>query len=43
LSEINARSFYIPAITVIISATLVSIFPAVKAARTNPARSMRIH
>ena len=43
LSEINARSFYIPAITVIISATLVSIFPAVKAARTDPARSMRMH
>ncbi len=43
LSEINARSFYIPAITVIISATLVSLFPAVKAARTDPARSMRMH
>lgn len=41
--EINARSFYIPAITVIISATLVSLFPAFKAAHTNPARSMRIH
>ncbi len=43
LSEINARSFYIPAITVIVSATLVSLFPAVKAARTDPARSMRMH
>lgn len=43
LAEINARSFYIPAITVIISATLVSLFPAVKAARTDPARSMRMH
>ncbi|MCP5103365.1 MAG: ABC transporter permease [bacterium] len=41
--EINARSFYIPAITVIISATLVSLFPAIKAARTDPARSMRMH
>jgi ABC-type lipoprotein release transport system permease subunit len=43
LSEVNARSFYIPAITVLIVATLVSIFPAVKAAHTDPARSMRIH
>jgi ABC-type lipoprotein release transport system permease subunit len=42
-SEINARSFYIPTITVIISATLVSLFPAIKAARTDPARSMRMH
>jgi ABC-type lipoprotein release transport system permease subunit len=42
-SEINARSFYIPAITVIVSATLVSLFPALKAARTDPARSMRMH
>jgi len=41
--EINARSFYIPAITVIISATLVSLFPAVKAARTEPAKAMRTH
>jgi putative ABC transport system permease protein len=43
LAEINARSFYIPAITVIVVATLVSIFPALKAAHTDPARSMRIH
>ena len=43
LTEINARSFYIPAITVIVSATLVSLFPALKAARTEPARSMRMH
>lgn len=43
LSEVNARSFYIPAITVIISATLVSLFPALKAAHTDPARSMRTH
>jgi len=41
--EINARSFYIPAITVIISATLVSLFPAFKAARTEPAKAMRTH
>jgi ABC-type lipoprotein release transport system permease subunit len=41
-SEINLRSFLIPAITVLISAFLVSIFPALKAARTEPAKSIRI-
>jgi ABC-type lipoprotein release transport system permease subunit len=43
MSEVNFRSFYIPAVTVFISATLVSLFPAVKAAHTDPARSMRMH
>jgi ABC-type lipoprotein release transport system permease subunit len=42
-SEINARSFYIPAITIFLSATLVGFFPALKAAHTDPARSMRMH
>jgi ABC-type lipoprotein release transport system permease subunit len=42
-AEINARSFYIPTVTVILAAILVSIFPAFKAARTDPARSMRVH
>ncbi len=42
-AEINARSFYIPAITVFLAANLVSIFPALKAAKTEPAKSMRIH
>jgi ABC-type lipoprotein release transport system permease subunit len=42
-TEINARSFYIPIFTVLLSATLVSLFPAMKAAHTDPARSMRIH
>jgi putative ABC transport system permease protein len=42
-TEINFRSFFIPAITVMLAATLVSIFPALKAAHTEPARSMRIH
>lgn len=42
-SEINARSLYIPTVTVIIAATFVSIFPAMKAARTEPARAMRMH
>jgi putative ABC transport system permease protein len=40
-SEINARSLYIPAVTVILSALLVGFFPALKAARTEPARAMR--
>ncbi|MCP4214891.1 MAG: ABC transporter permease [bacterium] len=40
--EINARSFYIPGLTVIISATLVSIIPALKAAHTDPVKSMRV-
>ncbi len=42
-SEINARSFYIPALTVFISAFVVGLFPSIKAARTDPAKSMRFH
>ncbi len=42
-TEINTRSFVIPAITVFFSAMMVSFFPAVKAARTAPARAMRTH
>lgn len=42
-TEINAMSFYIPAVTVLAVATLVSLLPALKAAHTDPARSMRIH
>ena len=42
-SEINLRSFTIPALTVFISAVLVGFFPAVKASRTEPARTMRMH
>jgi len=42
-TEINARSFTIPAVTVLLSATLVGFFPALKAARTDPARAMRVH
>lgn len=41
-TEINARSFYIPAITVMVSSLFVSIFPAIKAARIEPARAMRV-
>jgi len=40
-TEINARSLYIPAVTIALSAILVSIFPAWKAAKTEPARAMR--
>ena len=42
-AEVNARSLYIPAITVIVSATVVSLFPALKAARIAPAKAMRMH
>lgn len=42
-SEVNIRSFIIPAVTVIICAALVSLFPAIKAAKTEPAKTMRIH
>lgn len=42
-SEINVRSFVIPTLTILLSATLVSLIPAVKAARTDPAQSMRFH
>jgi ABC-type lipoprotein release transport system permease subunit len=41
-SEINVRSFLIPAVTVLVSAFLISLMPAFKAARTEPARSIRI-
>lgn len=41
--EINARSFYIPAITVFAAAVIVSIFPAFKAASTDPAKAMRTY
>lgn len=40
-SEVNARSLYIPAITVFLAATLISFFPALKAAHTEPAYTMR--
>jgi ABC-type lipoprotein release transport system permease subunit len=40
-SEINAQSLYIPALTVLLSASLVSLFPGYRAARIRPARAMR--
>jgi ABC-type lipoprotein release transport system permease subunit len=42
-AEINLRSFVIPSVTVFLSATLVSLFPAIKAARTEPAEIMRLY
>ena len=42
-SEVNAHSLYIPAITVMLSAMLISIFPALKASRIAPARALRSH
>lgn len=43
MSEINWRMFVIPAITVFVSAVLVGFFPALKAGRTEPAKTMRMH
>jgi len=42
-AEVNVRSFAIPAVTVLLSAILISLFPAIKAAKTEPAKTMRIH
>ncbi len=41
-SEINLRSFVIPAITVFLSGVTVSLFPALKAAKTKAAEVMRM-
>ena len=41
--EVNARSIYIPAITIVVSAMAVSLFPALKAALVTPAKAMRTH
>ena len=41
VAEVNARSFYLSGLTVIISATLISLFPALRAAHIDPARAMR--
>ena len=40
---VTTASLIVPAITVMLSAILVSLFPAIKAARTIPARAMRTH
>lgn len=40
-TEVNPRSFYIPACTVMITAAVVGFVPALRAARSNPAASLR--
>jgi ABC-type lipoprotein release transport system permease subunit len=42
-SEVNLRTIVIPALTVMLSALVVSLFPAFRAARIKPARAMRMH
>lgn len=42
-TELDARSFLIPAASVALATVTVAIFPALRAARTDPARSMRMH
>ena len=42
-AEVNVRCLVIPAITVMLSAAIVSLFPAIKAARILPAKAMRTH
>ncbi len=42
-SEVNLKTLVDPAILVFFTAILVSIFPAIRAARTDPAKTMRFH
>jgi len=42
-SLVNLRTVLIPAATVILSALFVSLFPAFRASRIEPARAMRMH
>jgi ABC-type lipoprotein release transport system permease subunit len=42
-TEINVRSYVIPLLCVVSSAIFISFFPAIKAARTQPAEAMRSH
>ena len=39
--EVNARSFYLPTLTVLLTSLLVCLPPALRAARTEPAETMR--
>ena len=41
MSEVNIRTVIVPALTVLFTALLVSLMPALKAARTEPAKSIR--
>src|SRR6056297_2629978 len=40
--EVNFRSLFLPAVTVLFTSLAVCLFPAVKAARTEPAVTMRV-
>ncbi len=42
-TQVNVRSFLIPAVTILFTASVVSIFPALKAARIAPTKAMRVH
>jgi len=42
-TEVNLRTFIIPALTVFLSGMIVGVFPAFKAARVEPAKAMRMH
>jgi putative ABC transport system permease protein len=42
-SQVNAHSLFIPALTVLLAASIISVFPALRAARIDPAKAMRIH
>lgn len=41
--EVNFVSFFVPALTVFLSACFVSIFPAIRAAHIRPAKALRTH
>ncbi len=41
-SAVTLKTLYVPTITVFVTATVVSVFPAIKAAKTEPAKAMRI-
>jgi len=43
ISEVNLKSIVFPSVLVILAALLVSLFPAVYAAKTEPAKTMRFH
>jgi len=42
-TTVSPRSVYLPAITVLFTSLIVSVFPAIKAARIAPAQAMRMH
>ncbi len=42
-TTVNLRSILLPAVTVLVTAAIVSVFPGLKAARNDPAKSMRTH